>query len=349
MKLTIPLLHCTKAMTSWRFMLALFAISMVHAGVTNAAQIEWTSTTQAQPWKQRLVSALKVADVGVSPQIFIRTNKTYQTIDGFGGSFNELGWVALSRASHNDSQKVLEALFGKEGANFNLARIPIGASDFALDGYSLDDVHGDYALKHFSVARDKKHLLPYIKAAMNVRPDLKAWASPWSPPAWMKDNSSYSNGSLRWEPKILDAYANYFIKWVAAYRAQGVNIYAITPQNEPNILNVYPTAKWTAPQLSEFIGDYLGPTLQKKNINVEVWLGLNGDPPNDGDNINDRLTTVMENNNVSEYITGIGFQYDSKIRSVLPMSFIRTRSLCSLNLYVLTVITVGRRQKNYTH
>src|SRR5438105_1432076 len=99
------------------------------------------------------------------------------------------------------------------------------ASDFALDGYSLDDTPGDLELRDFSIERDKKHLLPFIKAATAMRPALQCWGSPWSPPAWMKTNNHYSKGSLKSEPDILRTFAMYFARWVVAYRGEGVNIY----------------------------------------------------------------------------------------------------------------------------
>lgn len=256
--------------------------------------------------------ALKAAESNIPPEVRVATGKTCQTIDGFGGCFNELGWLALGKASEADRQRVLSALFGDDGCAFNLGRVPIGASDFATNGYSLDDAPGDLELEHFSIARDEQLLLPYIKAAMAVRPALRCWASPWSPPAWMKSNNSYSKGSLRWEPPILRSYANYFVRWIESYRKAGVNLYAITPQNEPNILNVYPTCLWTGPQLREFIADYLGPTLRDRKANVELWLGLNGDPLNGGANINDRLAAVMDDHQAGKVVTGVAFQYDSR-------------------------------------
>jgi glucosylceramidase len=128
----------------------------------------------------------------------------------------------------------------------------------------------------------------------------------------MKTSTSYSNGSLKWEPAILRTYATYLARWIESYRAAGINLCAITPQNEPNIANVYPTCLWTGPQLREFIVDYLGPTLRDRKTNVELWLGLNGDPPNNGDKANDRLVTVMEDPKASAFISGIAFQYDSR-------------------------------------
>jgi glucosylceramidase len=276
------------------------------------ATVQWICSTAEQPWQRMPAPTLGPANPDVPPQVRIEPRRTYQTMDGFGGCFNEAGWVALGKASKADRDKMLADLFGNEGCAFTLARIPIGASDFALDAYSLDDTPGDLALKDFSLARDRKQLIPFIKAAMAVRPSLQCWGSPWSPPAWMKTNQNYSKGSLKWEPAILRSYATYLVRWVEAYRAAGMHIYALMPQNESNILSAYPSCLWTGEQLREFIADYLGPTLRDRKTNVQLWLGtLNGDGSSGGNNINDRAATVLDDPKANAFITGLTFQYDS--------------------------------------
>ena len=277
-----------------------------------SAVVTWISSTAEQPWQQMPEPQLVKGSPQNPPIVRVAPQIRFQTVDGFGGCFNELGWLALSKASPADRDHVLSALFSDDGCAFNLARIPIGASDFATNAYSLDDTPGDLALTNFSIARDEQLLIPYVKAAMDVRPTLECWGSPWSPPAWMKTNDNYSKGSLRWESDVLRSYATYLARWVEDYRKAGIHIYAFTPQNEPNILSVYPSCLWTGPQLREFIADYLGPTLRHRNTQVELWLGLNGDPFNDGENINDRVVAVMEDPQASAFITGIAFQYDSR-------------------------------------
>lgn len=295
-----------------QFTLAIVASSLLALCSASAQKITWISSTAEKPWQTMPAPAVEAATPDAPPLVRAVLHKTYQTIDGFGGCFNELGWTALGAVSESERQRALTALFSEDGCAFTLARLPIGASDFALDGYSLADTPGDLELKHFSIARDEKHLIPFVKEALKIRPNLRCWGSPWSPPAWMKTNNHYSKGSLRWEPEVLRSYANYFVKWLEAYRAIGIDIYALSPQNEPNILNVYPTCEWTGPQLREFIADYLGPTLRDHKVNVELWLGLNGDPPNNGNNANARLLTVMEDPAAASFITGIAFQYDSQ-------------------------------------
>lgn len=296
-----------------RVTVILVAVASCFIGASaRAGELLWISSTPERPWQKMEVPTLVHGSDGAPAQIRVVPARAYQTIDGFGGCFNELGWQALNKLPEAERERALKALFGDDGCAFNLARIPIGASDFALDGYSLDDTPGDLELKDFSIARDKERLIPFILAAMKIRPDLRCWGSPWSPPAWMKTNNHYSGGSLRWEPAILRSYASYLARWVEAYRAEGIGIYAIAPQNEPNITNVYPTCLWTGPQLREFIATYLGPTLRERTVNVELWLGLNGDPVNGGDNINDRLVGVLDDPIANAFITGIAFQYDSR-------------------------------------
>lgn len=287
--------------------LSALALGAAHA---LAASVTWVASTEAEPSKPMsapaLVAPTRPADVRVEP------SRTYQTIDGFGACFNELGWAALGKLPDGERERAVRLFFADDGLALTLGRIPIGASDFALDAYSLCDAPGDYELKSFSIERDRKHLLPFVKAAQAARPGLQCWASPWSPPAWMKTNGSYARGSIKDDPRVLASYADYFVKWVEAYKAEGVDVYAVTPQNEPNILNVYPTCEWSGAQLRTFVGEHLGPKLKARLPDVELWLGLNGDPPLGGDNANDRLVAVLGDAKANAFLTGVAYQYDSR-------------------------------------
>ncbi len=144
-------------------------------------------------------------------------------IDGFGGCFNELGYQALSHLTEDERNQILDALFFNNGdCRFSICRLPIGASDYALEWYSLNDTPEDYDMRDFSIERDKKYIIPYIREALKRNPDLKLFASPWSPPTWMKHPKAYNYGTLRWEPKVLEAYALYFVKFVQAYEQEGI-------------------------------------------------------------------------------------------------------------------------------
>jgi glucosylceramidase len=115
-------------------------------------------------------------------------------------------------------------------------------------------------MENFSIARDEQTLIPYVRAALDFRPDLRLWAIPWSPPAWMKTNGSLDDGSIRDEPQVLEAYALYFARYVEAYGDAGFEIEAIAIQNDPSFGGDYPTCLWTPELYQRFETDYLVPT-----------------------------------------------------------------------------------------
>jgi len=193
-----------------------------------------------------------------------------------------------------------------QGAGFSYGRIPIGASDYAIDRYTLSDRADDYMMESFSIERDRQRLLPYVPAALAINPRLRLWASPWTPPAWMKENHSTDGGRIRDEPKILAAYALYLARFVEAYRAEGVTVWAVHPQNEPGYEQTYPTCLWTPELLTRFIGAYLGPTFATRNVGAEIWLGTLSAPED-----TQHVATALGNSAASQYIKGIGVQWST--------------------------------------
>jgi glucosylceramidase len=228
-------------------------------------------TTAALPWIRRpLVLSAQKSEVVLSiggPAAHAHPWR------GFGGCFNELGWEALQGLDAAERAAILEALFGQEGCRFTHCRLPIGASDYALEWYSHNEYDGDLEMAHFSIARDERFLLPYIKAAQAVQPKIEFFASPWSPPTWMKFPRAYNYGTLRWTPEILKAYALYLVKFIKAYAEKGVPIAQLHPQNEPVADQKFPSCLWTGPQMGEFIRDHLVPALHRHGLPVEVYLG----------------------------------------------------------------------------
>lgn len=232
----------------------------------------------------------------------------HQTWEGVGGAFNELGFIALERASQDDRREVLKNLFHPEsGCRFNLCRIPIGASDYAERWYSPNEVDGDLEMKHFSIERDRRYLIPYIKAAQAVRPDLRFFASPWSPPTWMKEPAAYNYGTLRWEKPVLEAYALYFRRFVEAFAAEGIPISQVHVQNEPHSDQKFPSCLWTGERFREFIGDYLGPHFQRHGIATEIWLGTL-----ERDDYDEMANTVLSDERARRFISGVGYQWAGK-------------------------------------
>ena len=169
------------------FILILMGVTV---SIAFAQKVTMISTTISERWVENKIGMLK--NPIANPDINIYMDSLLQDVVGFGGTFNELGWDALQCLSDVECQKVISSLFASEGINFSLGRTPIGASDYAFSYYSYNDVKDDYVMRNFSIDRDRYILIPYIKEALKIRPDLKIWASPWTPPIWMKVNEHYS-------------------------------------------------------------------------------------------------------------------------------------------------------------
>lgn len=196
----------------------------------------------------------------------------FQTIEGFGGAFTEAGAVTLQKLGAAKQDEVMRAYFDPEhGHGYTLCRTHINSCDFSLGNYAYTETPGDVALRDFTIARDHQALIPMIKHAMRVRgPDLKIFASPWSPPAWMKKPSRLGGGSV--EPRWYSAYARYLLAFVRAYAAEGLPIHALTVQNEPQMTHRgYPTTAWTAQAQRDFIRDHLGPLFEREGVTTRIW------------------------------------------------------------------------------
>lgn len=277
--------------------------------------ITWYSTTEKVPFQAETYTQ------GTQVDSFVKLSGIKdQKITGFGGCFNELGWVALLDLSDEKKKEVLDLLFdeGQDGLKFNLCRMPIGASDYATKWYSHNETEGDYEMKHFSIERDYVHLLPFIKEAYNRNSEMKMFASPWSPPTWLKYPQAYNFGKLIWTPENLNAYALYFTKFIQAYEKIGIKINQVHVQNEPMVSQKFPSCKWTGEEFAEFIGKYLGPAFEREAIDSEIWLGtLNGPEP---DFFDRNLTTgydnyanlVLHDQDAAKYVKGVGYQWAGK-------------------------------------
>ena len=284
--------------------------SLVFTAVCSAQTAEWIASTADQPWVTQPSIGLSTNRDDAPYDLEVRLDIREQTIDGWGGCFNELGWTALQTLSPEAREEVLQNLFEPgRGLNFTICRMPIGASDYATNWYSLDDTPGDFALKQFNLDRDRTLLLPYIKAAMKFQPDLKIWGSPWSPPAWLKLNQAYNgNGTNRLvqDAKHLSAHARYLAKYVQSYRAEGVNVFAVAVQNEPFASQVFPSCVWTPAELRDFIGRYVGPTFARERVDAQIWLGTFNN------NQFSAFDTALSDPLAAPYISAVGLQWAGK-------------------------------------
>jgi glucosylceramidase len=286
---------------------------------------EQVSTTVNAPWQ--LWNDTIPGAVGSQVDAEINVSAPLQTIEGFGTCFNELGWTSLGALSQGERDSVLRELFSPGvGANFTVCRMPVGANDFSLDWYSYDESEGDFEMKNFSIANDLRTLVPFIKAARKLNPSLQLWASPWSPPSWMKYNKHYAmttppEGSLVdngmradqrgtegtdmfiQDERYFRAYALYFSKFIDAYREQGIAINMVMPQNEFNSIQIFPSCAWTAKGLATFLR-YLCPAMQERK--VDVFFGTMERP-------NGKLVdTILTDPGLRPCIKGIAFQWAGK-------------------------------------
>lgn len=208
--------------------------------------------------------------------ISVNDSVKYQEIDGFGASLTESsGWLLKRKLTDTQRREALEMLFDrKKGIGLSMLRQPMGASDFALQTYSYDDVatgETDPELKKFSIEHDRADILPVLKEILAVNPSLKIIGSPWSAPGWMKTSGSMIQGALL--PSAYDAYAKYFVNYVREYEAAGVPIFAVTMQNEPlHVPNDYPGMGMTATEQTAFLRDHLGPAFQKSDVRAKILI-----------------------------------------------------------------------------
>lgn len=265
---------------------------------------EWYCTTPEQPWIRRDVPPAS----GNPGTLTVRAGNG-PSWKGFGGCFNELGWMALAKLSPTDREAVLHGLFSTDPGccGFSYCRMPIGASDYARSWYSHNEHEGDYAMAHFSIERDHQHLIPYIRAAQQYQPGLSLFASPWSPPTWMKQPPVYNYGTLTWSPENLAAYARYFVRFVQAYAEIGIDLNAVHVQNEPNSDQKFPSCVWTGAKMRDFIRDYLGPAFDEAGLSTQIWIGTI-----ERADVDAWAQLILSDDAARAAVSGVGYQWAGK-------------------------------------
>lgn len=190
---------------------------------------------------------------------------------GFGVALTGSSCYNLSLMDEKERTELLKSIYSKDGVGLSVARLSIGSSDYSAELYSYDDVPFDTELEHFSIERDMRYVIPMIKEVLKINPDLFLFASPWSPPGWMKTGGNMCGGYMR--SKYVDCYAEYIVKFIKAYAENGIKISAITPQNEPEVhhFGVMPSCIWHPEIEGEFI-KILKNKLNENNLDVEIWM-----------------------------------------------------------------------------
>jgi len=273
-----------------------------------------TQADQSQLLKKQNTALLFAAGTNSNPTINVDTTQTYQTIDGFGFALTGGSAYLLNSLDAARKTALLNELFATDSAHIGISylRITIGASDMSAATFSYDDVPGDASLTNFSLDKEKNDLIPILQKIIAINPNIKILACPWSPPAWMKDNNSFTGGSL--QAQYYSAYANYFVKYIQGMKANGITIDAITPQNEP--LNAYntPAMLMVATDEANFIKNNLGPAFKAANITTKIiCYDHNADHP-------EYATTILADAAANPYVDGSAFHlYGGNVNSIGPV------------------------------
>ena len=201
----------------------------------------------------------------------VATNK-FQDILGFGGCFSDAACYVISQLHEPAREKLLHEMFHPSEMGLSVNRTCIGAADSAATLYSYDDGDADPDLRRFSIDHDREYILPILRRVHSINPDVFYFSSPWSPPGWMKWNKSMLGGSM--SRQYSRSYAQYFLKFIQAYGAEGVPIRAITTQNEIDTdqHGQMPACTWSQECETEFITDHLGPLFEKNNYPAKIWI-----------------------------------------------------------------------------
>lgn len=259
--------------------------------------------------KLRLLS--KESDIAVTslstvstPTITIDTTTLLQEMEGFGAALTGSSAYLINQMNTTQRAALLQDLFNPNtGIGINYLRMTIGASDFSLSDYTYNDMptgQTDETLSTFSLSRDTEDVVPVLKQITGIVPDLKIMGSPWSAPAWMKTNGSLKGGKLKTE--YYDVYANYFVKYIEAYAAEGITIDAITPQNEPlHFTANYPCMEMQSSEQLAFIKNNLGPTFQAEGVNTKIIIY-----DHNWDNTAYAIS-ILNDATARQYVAGSGF------------------------------------------
>ncbi len=251
------------------------------------------------------VSHLSKKSTSVLPKIALNPSLQYQEILGFGGAFTESACYNLYRVSKEVREKALKLYFDPiDGIGYTMGRVSIHGCDFSLNSYTYIQ-EGDKDLKTFDISRDKTWVIPTIKDAERIaKQPIKLLASPWTPPAFMKDNNSPLRGGHLLE-EFADAWARYYVRFIEEYRKAGTTIWGVSVQNEPAAVQRWDSCIYSPEQEGNFVKNHLGPVMQKssaKDVNILVW-------DHNRDIIVERVTPILSDPETAKYVWGTAFHW----------------------------------------
>lgn len=214
----------------------------------------------------------KNSEKAASNTIVLDPSKKFQEMLGFGAAFTDAACYTFNRLDTSAREQLFHDLFHPSEMGLNVCRTCIGSSDYSTEAFSYDEGDPDPEMKRFSVAHDQAYVLPMLREARKVNPDLFLFSSPWSPPGWMKAGGSMLGGSMR--QHYFGPYAQYFVKFLQAYASDGVPVHAVTVQNEVDTDQDgrMPACSWPQEYEMGFVKNHLGPTLEKSGVSTQIWI-----------------------------------------------------------------------------
>lgn len=248
------------------------------------------------------VKAVQPLETGNS--VFVNPAKTFQTVVGIGGAITDASAEVFAKLSAKKQQTLLDAYYGKNGITYSLMRTHINSCDFSSESYTYVE-EGDKELKSFSIEPDLSYRIPFIKKAIaEAGGEMTLYVSPWSPPAFMKDNNNMLQGG-KLLPEFYQSWANYYVKFIQEYEKLGMPIWGLTIQNEPMAVQSWESCIYTAAEERDFLKNYLGPSMEKAGLsdkNIIVW-------DHNRDLIVDRANTIFNDPEAAKYAWGTGFHW----------------------------------------
>lgn len=237
--------------------------------------------------------------------VFVDPAHTFETVLGIGGAITDAAAETFDKLPKERQAELLRAYYDPQaGIGYSLARTHINSCDFSSASYTYV-AEGDRELKTFDIAPDLKHRVPLLRAALKTAGGgLTIYASPWSPPAWMKDNRSMLHGG-KLLPEMRAPWANYFVAFIRAYEKAGIPIWGVTVQNEPMAVQTWESCIFTAEEERDFVRDHLGPTLEKAGLGGKKIIAWD----HNRTQLYQRASTILSDPAAARYLWGIGFHW----------------------------------------
>ncbi|MEJ0104294.1 MAG: glycoside hydrolase family 30 protein [Bacteroidota bacterium] len=267
------------------------------------------TTADSSEFRLTKTDSLEFKDMGQPLEtqicVFVDPSKTFQTFFGIGGALTDASAETFAKLPKDKQEEILKAYYDRDkGIGYTVGRTNINSCDFSSDSY-MYVADNDKELKTFNIDHDRKYKIPFIKQAIAAAGGrLTLFASPWSPPAWMKTNNDILHGG-KLKPEFYDAWALYYTKFIKEYEKEGIPVWGITIQNEPMATQRWESCVYSAEEERDFLKKSLGPIMDKEGLGdkkIIVW-------DHNRDLMYQRAQTYFDDPEASKYAWGIGFHW----------------------------------------